>query len=62
MASAYPDTKGTEPMTAPALVEASALCDGCQLRVLDCEDELLALTDRSTLRWTPPGSPARPER
>jgi sulfhydrogenase subunit delta len=34
-------------MSAPALpVGKFASCDGCQLTLLDCEDELLAITGR----------------
>ena len=37
-------------MTSPTLaVWKFASCDGCQLTLLDCEDELLALTDRVTI-------------
>ncbi len=37
-------------------------CDGCQLSLLDCEDELLALADRLADRLLPGGAAARPSR
>ena len=39
-----------------------ASCDGCQLSLLDCEDELLALADRARDRLLPRGHAARPSR
>ena len=36
-----------------------ASCDGCQLSLLDCEDELLALAGRRRDRLLPRGHPAR---
>ncbi len=33
-----------------------ASCDGCQLTLLDCEDELLALTDRVEIAYFPEAS------
>jgi sulfhydrogenase subunit delta len=35
-----------------------ASCDGCQLALLDCEDELLALADRVTIAYFPEASRA----
>ena len=36
-----------------------ASCDGCQLTLLDCEDELLALTDRIDIAYFPEATSAR---
>jgi len=39
--------EATEPAPLPTLaVWKFASCDGCQLTLLDCEDELLAVADR----------------
>lgn len=35
-----------------------ASCDGCQLSLLDCEDELLAIADRVTIAYFPEASSA----
>ena len=35
-----------------------ASCDGCQLSLLDCEDELLAIADRIEIAWFPEASRA----
>ncbi len=39
-----------------------ASCDGCQLSLLDCEDELLALADRFEIAYFLEASAARPSR
>ena len=39
-----------------------ASCDGCQLSLLDCEDELLALAERGRDRLLPRGDAGRPSR
>ena len=53
-------------MTKPTLaVWKFASCDGCQLTLLDCEDELLASGrpgDGSRTSWRPPAGPAGPVR
>ena len=35
-----------------------ASCDGCQLSLLDCEDELLAVTDKVAIAYFPEASRA----
>ena len=42
------------PITKPKLgVFKFASCDGCQLSLLDCEDELLAVADRVAISYFP---------
>lgn len=44
------------PRRARLAVWKFASCDGCQLSILDCEDELLALADAVDIAWFPEAS------
>jgi sulfhydrogenase subunit delta len=56
-ASRTPDATIPEPDTAPArptlAVWKFASCDGCQLTLLNCEDELLAVAERVQVAYFP---------